>query len=205
MAADQTVTDRPSTDAPEVCAECGKLLAPEDRVVAGEKLFCTNCYAVLRQQVSDAVHQMSEDIHYPSAAFGAVACGLAGALAWWGVTALSGWSLGIVAVGVGWAVGWGTLRFSGGKRSQSLQLLSSGVAAGCWVLATYLVNMTFINRSLAEANEAFRVPFPPVSLEMFVDVMKAGFGLMDVVFLAIMMWEAWRIPRPFAIPASSAT
>ena len=204
MAADETVPATLSTDAPEACAECGRHLTPDDRVVAGGKVFCRSCHAMLRQQVVDAVQQMSEDINYPSAAFGAVACGLAGALAWWGVTVVTHWSLGIVAVGVGWAVGWGTLLFSGGKRSQPLQMLSAGVAAGCWVLATYLVNMTFINKSLAEASETFRVPFPPASLEMFADVMKAGFGIMDVVFLAIMMWEAWKFPRPVTIPGPPA-
>ena len=187
----------------ETCAECGKLLSPGDRVAAGDKVFCSSCHTMLREQVSTAVRAMSEDIPYLNAAFGAMLCGLGGALVWWGVTVVSGWSLGIVAVGVGWAAGWGTLRFSGGKRSQSLQMLSAGVAAGCWVLATYLVNMTLINRSLAKANETFRVPFPPVSLEMFTDVMGAGFGIMDVVFLAIMVWEAWKFPRPLVIPGSS--
>ncbi len=194
-----------STNAPEVCAECGRHLAPEDRVAAGDKVFCSNCHSMLRQQLADAVRQMSEDINYPSAAFGAVLCGLAGVLAWWGVTVASKWSLGIIAVGVGWAVGWGTLRFAGGKRSQPLQMLAAGVATACWVLATYLVNMTFINQSLAKANEPFRVPFPPASLEMFGDVMKSGFGIMDVVFLAIMVWEAWKFPRPLVIPETSST
>jgi len=184
----------------ETCAECGKLLSSGDRVEAGGKVFCSSCHAMLREQLATAVRAMSEDINYPSAAFGAVLCGLGGVMVWWGVTVVTHWSLGIVAVGVGWAAGWGTLRFSGGKRSQSLQMLSAGVAAGCWVLASYLVNMTFINKSLAEANETFRVPFPPVSLEMFVDVMKSGFGIMDVVFLAIMVWEAWKFPRPIALP-----
>jgi hypothetical protein len=64
--------------------------------------------------------------------------------------------------------------------------------------------MTFINKSLVEANETFRVPFPPVSLEMFIDVMKSGFGIMDVVFLAIMVWEAWKFPRPIALPKAPA-
>ena len=188
----------------ETCAECGKLLSPGDRVAAGDKVFCSSCHAMLREQLTTAVRAMSEDINYPTAAFGAVLCGLGGAMVWWGVTVASGWSLGIVAVGVGWAAGWGTLRFSGGKRSQSLQVLSASVAAGCWVLASYLVSMTFINKSLAAANESFRVPFPPASLEMFVDVMKSGFGIMDVVFLAIMVWEAWKFPRPIALPQAPA-
>ena len=188
----------------ETCAECGKLLSPGDRVEAGGKVFCSSCHAMLRDQLTTAVRAMSEDINYPGAAFGAVLCGLGGALVWWGVTVVTHWSIGIVAVGVGWAAGWGTLRFSGGKRSPSLQMLSAVVAAGCWVLASYLVNMTFINKSLAEANETFRVAFPPQTLKLFVEVMKSGFGIMDVIFLAIMVWEAWKFPRPIALPQGPA-
>jgi hypothetical protein len=33
--------------------------------------------------------------------------------------------------------------------------------------------------------------------------MKNGFGIMDVVFLAIMVWEAWKFPRPLVIPPTS--
>jgi Flp pilus assembly protein TadB len=188
----------------ETCTECGKLLSPGDRVEAGGKAFCSSCHAMLREQLTTAVRAMSEDINYPSAAFGAVLCGLGGVLVWWGVTVVTHWSLGIVAVGVGWAAGWGTLRFSGGKRSRSLQMLSAGVAAGCWVLASYLVSMTFINEYYAKSNDAFRGAFPPQSLEMIVEVMKSGFGIMDVVFLAIMVWEAWKFPRPIALPQGPA-
>jgi hypothetical protein len=70
------------------------------------------------------------------------------------------------------------------------------------VVATYLVNMTFINRSLAEQGNAFRVAFPPQSLAVAGQVLRAGFDLMDVVFLAIVVYEAWKIPRPIHFPAS---
>jgi hypothetical protein len=39
---------------------------------------------------------------------------------------------------------------------------------------------------------------------MFVNVIKAGFGLMDVVFLAIAVYEAWKLPRPPALPPDAA-
>jgi hypothetical protein len=60
--------------------------------------------------------------------------------------------------------------------------------------------MTFINKALAGQGEAFRVGFPPQSLDLLVRVVTAGFGMMDVVFLAIVVYEAWKIPRPIALP-----
>lgn len=188
----------PSTE-PELCSECGKVLTSEDRMPAGDRVFCASCHAMLRQQLEFAVQGMSEDINYVNATVGALLGGAVGVLAWWGFTVATSWSIGIIAIGIGWAVGWGTVKFSGGKRSRNLQLLSAGVALVSWVVATYLVNMTFINRQLAKQGESGRVSFPPETLEHAGAVISAGFGIMDVVFLAIMVWEAWKFPRPIRL------
>jgi len=71
-------------------------------------------------------------------------------------------------------------------------------------LATYLVNMTFINRAIAEKGESFRIAFPPQNLELCFKVLSADFGIMDFVFLAIVVYEAWKIPRPLVLPPDSA-
>lgn len=184
------------------CDQCGRLLTPADRVQAGDRVFCTSCHTSLRQELEGAVRAMSEDINYANATVGAVLGGIAGVLVWWGFTAATRWSIGIIAVGLGWAVGWGAMRFAGGKRSRGLQLLAAGVAVAGWVMANFLVHMTFLNRALAGQGEAFRITFPPQSLELFAKVVSNNFGMMDVVFLAIMVWEAWKMPRPIRLPVS---
>jgi hypothetical protein len=200
------MSDTPTMDvhaAPseERCAQCSKLLTPDDRVEAGGKVFCRSCYAELRTQLEAVVESMSSGIHYPNAMLGAVLGGAAGALVWWGFTAIAKVSLGLIAIGIGFSVGWSTVRFAGGKRSGGLQAISVIVAALSYLVATYLVNMTFINRSLAGQGNAFRVGFPPQSLAMAWQVLHAGFDVMDVVFLAIVVYEAWKIPRPIVFPA----
>ncbi len=186
----------------ERCAQCSRLLTATDRVAAGDRVFCTSCHDSLRLELESAVRAMSEDINYVNATVGAVLGGAVGVLAWWGFTAATKWSIGILAVGIGWAVGWGAMRFAGGKRSQGLQMLAAGVAIASWVMANFLVNMTFVNRALAAQGETFRVTFPPQSLDLFAKVVANNFGVMDVVFLAIMVWEAWKMPRPIRLPAS---
>ena len=193
-----------ATATPAVCAQCGKVLTPDDTVSAGGKTFCRACHAELRAQLEGAVHAMSTDVNYVNAALGAVLGGAAGVLLWWAFTVVTKISLGLLAIAIGFAVGWATVRFAGGKRSGGLQALSVVVATLSYVVATYLVNMTFINRSLAEQGAAGRVPFPPTSLELLGKVLTAGFGLMDVVFLAIVVYEAWKIPRPIRLPGSPA-
>jgi hypothetical protein len=109
-------------------------------------------------------------------------------------------AFGLFAVAIGFLVGQGTVRFSGGKRTAGLQALSVGVALLSYVGATYLVNMTFINQALAKQGETFRVGFPPASLGLLFRVVTVDFGMMDLVFLAIVVWEAWKIPRAIALP-----
>ena len=124
-----------------------------------------------------------------------------GALAWWGLTVLTKIGFGLVAVVIGLLVGHGTLRFAGGKRSVGLQMLAVAVGALSFLVAVYLVNMTFINEALAHRGEAWRVGFPPPSVNVFYQVIAANFGIMKLVFLGIIVYEAWFIPRPIKLAA----
>ena len=65
-----------------------------------------------------------------------------------------------------------------------------------FLVATYLVNMTFVNQALQERGESWRLPFPPDSLQTFYRIIAPNFGVMKLVFLAIVVYEAWVIPRP---------
>lgn len=198
------MTEPESAAAPEVCAQCGRTLSPDDRVATGDRVFCRSCYGALRAELEQAVTAMSSDVNYANAAVGAVLGGAVGALAWWGFTVLTKISFGLVAVAIGYLTGLGAVKFAGDRRSGGLQALSIVVALASYAVATYLVNMTFANRALAAQGEAFRVAFPPQSFDLFVKVLSLGFGLMDLVFLAIVVYEAWRIPKPLALPPDAA-
>src|SRR4030095_1827643 len=133
---------------------------------------------------------------------GALLGGIVGVLAWWGITVLTKIGFGLVAVVIGLLVGHGTLLFAGGKRSRGLQLIAVVVGGLSFLVAVYLVNMTFINQALAQRGEGWRVGFPPPSLGVFYSVIAANFGIMKLVFLGIIMYEGWFIPRPIK-PAST--
>ena len=78
-----------SVTSEETCAQCGKVLSANDRVEAGDRVFCRSCYASLRAELEQAVHVMSTDINYVNASIGAILGGIAGATAWWGFTVLT--------------------------------------------------------------------------------------------------------------------
>ena len=193
------------SDAPQggTCAQCGKVLTPADTVVAGDRAFCRSCYESLVAELRRGITAITTDVNYPLATIGAVLGGVAGIAIWWGVTVFTHVAFGLVAVAIGWLAGQGAVRFAGHKRSVGLQVIAVVVSLASFAVASYLVNMTFINKVLADRGVADRVPFPPPSLVVFYKVVTAGFGVMDLVFLAIVVWEAWSIPRPPKMPASA--
>jgi hypothetical protein len=197
----QQATD--AAAAAPTCAQCSKTLAPGEGVSAGDREFCRSCYASLRAELEQAVTAQSSDINYVNAGLGALLGGGIGALAWWGFTAMTHWAIGLLAIAIGFLAGHGAVRFAGGKRSAGLQAVSITAALVSYFFATYLVNMTFINKGFADRGEAFRLGFPP-NLEVLLGVVSANFGLMDLVFLAIAVYEAWKIPKPFALPPNAA-
>ena len=185
---------------PDSCAQCGKPLADDDRVAAGDRSFCRACYETLYQELQRSLRALTTDLNYPMAAIGAVLGGAAGIVLWWGLTVMTKIAFGLVAIAIGWLVGQGAVRFAGGKRSTGLQVLAVAVSLVSFAVASYLVNMTFINDELARRGMAERVPFPPASLAGMVQVVSLGFGVMDAVFVAILIWQAWSIPLVPSLP-----
>jgi hypothetical protein len=134
------------------------------------------------------------------AALGATLGGAVGALAWWGLTVLTRTGFGLAAVVIGLLVGQGAVFFARGRRSVGLQALSLLTGVISFLVAVYLVNMTFLNQLLAQRGESARVAFPPTSLETFYKVVAIDFGTMKVAFLDVIAYLAWVIPRPLKIP-----
>ena len=118
----------------ETCAQCSRPLSPDDRVEAGDRAFCRSCYEALRLELRGALQGLTTDINYPGAIAGAVLGGAVGAAAWAGFTIVTRLGLGLVAIVIGWLVGHGTVRFSGGKRGRGLQASAftvSSVSCSC--------------------------------------------------------------------------
>lgn len=186
------------------CAECERPVPERDRVEAGGKTFCRSCYEGLRVALERMVAATGADVNYPMAVLGAVLGGALGALVWWGFTVVTHIALGLVAVAIGFLAGHGALRLSGDKRTVALQAIAAGAALVNFVAASYLVNMTLINRVLARQGDGRRLGFPPASLDELFAVVSLNFGVMDLVFVAIVLWQAWIIPRPLQLPPRAA-
>jgi hypothetical protein len=192
----------PPTNPPEArCLQCGAAIDdPTEAVATEDGVFCARCFAALRSQLEQAVRAQSTDINYPVAALGGILGGAVGALIWWGFTVVTKISFGLVAVVIGLAVGHGVVRFAG-KRSRSLQMLSVTIAAIAYFYGQFLVNRTLFLRYARENlpdGDAIAIPLLP-NPDVFFEMVSAGFGLFDLIFLAIVVFEAWRIPGPIRL------
>ena len=190
----------PAAEAEETrCAECSRRLSEgEARVETEGGVFCETCFSNLRAAIEHAIVNQSEDINYPSALVGGALGGAVGAAIWWGFTAATRVSFGLVAVVIGFAVGKGVQFFTGGKRSVGLQALSVAISAVAFGYASYLVNRTFIQRAYQEQGQEIALPLLP-DAELAFRVVALDFGIMDIVFLAIVLWQAWTMSRPIRL------
>jgi len=181
------------------CSECGTTLhdGMEHQKTDGA-VFCRPCFERLTAELHQAVAAQSADINYAMGLAGGVLGGILGALVWWGFTVVTNITFGLVAVVIGIAVGKGVTLLSGNKRHLNLQIMSVGLSVLSFVYATFLVNRTFFQQAFEAEGTPIEISLLP-STEMFVEVVKAGFSPIDLLFLGIVVWEAWKIPAPLAI------
>ena len=186
------------------CAQCSTVLREgEDRETTEEGVFCRPCFNNLTVQLRQAIEAQGTEINYSMAVVGGLLGAGIGIGAWWGFTVVTNIVFGLVAVVIGFTVGKGVIILSGDKRSQGLQILSVAIAALSFFYATFLVNRTFILRDYAERGEEVDIPLLP-SPELFFEVVRLGFRIMDLVFLAIVVYQAWKIPAPLKISLGDA-
>lgn len=182
------------------CAECDTVLAEgQDREAIHETVFCRPCFNNVQAQMEQVIREQSTDVNYGLGVLGACLGGAVGTLAWWGFTVLTQIEFGLVAVVIGLATGKGASLLAGNKRSRGLQLISLLVAGCSFFYASYLVNRTFLMEAFAEASESIVLPLMP-NLETFYSVVALDFGLFEVLFLGIALWEAWRLTATVEMP-----
>src|SRR6185295_16756193 len=147
------------------------------------------CFDSLTSQVREAVVSQGQDVNYGLAAVGGILGAAVGVLVWWGVTVTTEYSLGIVALVIGFGVGKGVTMFSGNKRSRGLQILSVGISLLAFCYASYLVTRSFVIKTFRDEGQEILVPLIP-DPALFLRVIRGGFGGMDILFLAIVLYEA---------------
>lgn len=183
------------------CQQCGRTLSPgEQRVQTEGGVFCPSCFDQLKAQLTAVADAQGRDINYFMALLGGCLGGAAGAAVWWGFTILTEFEFGLVAIVIGLAVSRGILYLTGGKRALPLQILSVAIAGISYFYAKYLVSRSFA----LQGEDGIALPWFP-DLELFYRVLTLTIGGFDLVFLAIVIWEAWRGLAPLKVARGATT
>jgi len=181
------------------CSQCHTVLSgTQDQVVTPEGIFCRPCSNNLRSERERLVQEQGRDVNYPMGLVGALLGGSAGVLAWWCITVWTNIAFGAVAILIGIAVGKGATLLVGDKRSRGLQVMSMAVAGVSFFYATYLVNRSFVQQALAKEGKEIALSFLP-NPHMLFTVISLNFDFLDTLFLAIVLWEAWKLTAPMKV------
>ncbi len=180
-----------------VCMQCERTLNEnDDRETTDKGVLCRNCYDSLAAQVKELIDNQDQNINYANAVIGALLGGIVGAVIWWGFTVITKIEFGLVAVVIGFTVAKGILFLTDGKRSQNLQIIAVAVSTVSYFYANYLVSRTWIIKEYPQMEES--MGFLP-DLSMFIEISRLSFGMFTVIFLAIVVWQAWQMVAPAKI------
>lgn len=151
--------------------------------------------------------QTSEPDMLRALAFGLVAA-LVGAGIWYGIVVTTQYEVGFVAILIGWLVGRAVVLGSGGKRGLRLQGLSVAIAlaamAGAYYFSLQHAVVGYVTETYGAAAAATVPLFLP--LDATADVMTSSLqdDPIELVFWAIAIYAAFRVPAVAKVPAARA-
>jgi len=185
-----------------ICLQCETVIPPgTPRHTTEDGAVCVACLGAIKSKVQATIDAQGRDINWVNALLGGLLGGALGVLVWWGFTVLTSRSFGLVAIVIGFLVGKGVVMLTGGKRARGLQILSVLIATVAYGYASYLIIRTFVLRlATADPDLSLMIGLPLLpDPGRLVDVLSVNFGIMDMVFLAIVVWQAWRMPAPIRL------
>jgi hypothetical protein len=187
-----------------VCSFCRKVVEGEYWQIS-ERIACAACRSGL---VRDLEQAQSRRALLRAARSGALAAAL-GSIAWIIVTKVTGYELGIIAIGIGFAVGKAVRKGSGGVGGPRYQAMAMFLTYSAIALANIPGILEVVKNSQASAPPPVT---PPGLLQMiFAWSFLIGFAyavpflagpqnFMGIIIIGIGLYEAWKFTRAVPIP-----
>ena len=190
-------TKKPVTKKPEnVCSNCStKLTGESKRVVTKEGGIAELCFKC-HDNIEKALHMQSKDVNYPLAIGLGVIAGIIGAFIWYGIVVLTQWQFGLIALVIGYLVGFGVMIGAGRRRSVGLQVASSLIALGSIIFGEVLITSHYVVQAIAE--QGTKVGFFDLDLGKVISLTFEVLGEdpLTLLFWGIAVWVAFGIPKP---------
>jgi hypothetical protein len=176
------------------CAMCGTPLRTEYFNVADQPT-CASCKgAVERANQAAAVEGRRAGRFARAFAFG-LAAAIAGAILYYGVIALTGWEIGLVAIVIGFMVGFAVRKGSGGVGGRRYQLLAV-------ILTYFAVGLAYAPlafEGVAEGRIATTLLFIFALPVMYIANSMPS-GLISAIIILVGMQQAWKMTAKTDVP-----
>jgi hypothetical protein len=178
---------------PKTCAGCQAAIR-NTYYTSGGRLICTNCADRIRAQKPPEPGTMGL---LRAALYGAGAA-LLGTIVYFAVLALSGYEIGIIAVGVGWLVGKAVRKGGDGCGGWKLQALAVGLTY-CSIVGSYVP--LAIRTLVAGQGQSVAAAADGVGILMLFGYslaapFLAGFrNILGLFIIGLGLYEAWRLNR----------
>lgn len=144
--------------------------------------------AVDQMKLQMLMQQIRDNQNLPMAILGGATAALVGAALWAAITVTTGWQVGVMAIGVGFLVGWVVRRYGQGV-DPSFGIVGAVMSLlGC-LAGNYL---SIIGSFASEYNENIFAVLQKFDFEVAVEMMKETFDFADVIFYGLAVYYGYR-------------
>ena len=203
--------DSPAASASAQCSGCKGALSGTYYAV-GDQPVCPSCKGELEQSMQRRAGFAG---FLRALLFGSVG-GLLGAALWYGVRALTGYEIGIIAIAIGYLVGHGIRRGSGGVGGLGFQILAA-LLTYFWIVVNYVPDLYAGFAQMESATEATPATVKLASsvlMAFALPFMQGWNNAIGILIIGFGLYTAWtankRVPLvitgPFTLnsPVTSA-
>ena len=186
------------------CHQCQKSLTIGERHAYKGKdeadvYFCDSCLFTVNQQLDDE----TKNPNLLVALLLGLLAGLAGGAVWFVITCVTQWTIGYVAIGLGWLVGQGIIKGAGGKKGPILQIMAAAITLVSIVITEIFVVCHFIVEALHKEGSttanAFDMLLLGIQNEGFISFFSNIFPeILSPIGLLIWgfgIWTAYNVPK----------
>lgn len=190
---DRVVSEAPTTaqsDAAQravICKACSKPIESSYYHLNGS-VTCESC----RNAIAAAVTTPQGALPFARAAGLGIIAAIAGAAIYYGVIALANLEIGIIAIAIGYMVGWAVRKGAGGLGGRRFQLLAV-------VLTYWAVGLAYAPLILRNSSMPLPVAFFYVFALPIMVITGGGTGIITAIIIAVGLRQAWQMTAAHAL------
>ncbi len=164
-----------------VCVACKNSIVSDYYQLNG-KVTCADC----RVAIEDAISTPEGVGPFARSAGLGILAAIAGAAIYFGVIALANLEIGIIAIAIGYMVGWAVRKGAGGRGGRRFQVLA--VALTYWA-----VGLAYAPLILRESTMALPMQFFYVFALPIMVMTRGGTGIITAIIIAVGLRQAWHM------------